>query len=111
MKLNYSFGTKPKSTTLLKLKKLDLEIKNESFTEDKKYLSNNNIFFRNAKLNSSFQIENNLIIINSKDSKIVNNNLEYYGQAYLDPFDLKLKVDIQKLNLMKFLISGFTFIK
>jgi len=111
LKWNFKFGGEPQSTTLIKLKKLDLEIRNDSFFEDKKYLSNNNIFFRNAKLNSNFQIENNLINFNSKDSKIVNNNLKYKGKAYLDPFDLALEIDIEKLDLIKFLTSGFAFIK
>ena len=96
---------------MIKLKKLDLEIKNKSFIKDKKYLAKNNIFFRNAKLYSNFQIQNNLISFNSEDSKIVNNNLDYKGEIYLDPFEMKLEINLDKLNLIKFLTSSFTFIK
>jgi len=111
LKWNKNFEKKAKSVTLIKLKKLDLEIKNESFIKDKKYLASNNIFFRNAKLNSNFQIKNNLISFNSKDSKIVNNNLDYNGKIYLEPFDMKLEINLDKLNLIKFLTSSFAFIK
>ena len=51
---NKNFKKDAKSVTLIKLKKLDLEIKNKSFIKDKKYLSKNNIFFRNIKLYSNF---------------------------------------------------------
>ena len=106
-----NFEKDAKSVTLIKLKKLDLEIKNKSFIKDKKYLAKNNIFFRNAKLYSNFQIQNNLISFNSEDSKIVNNNLDYNGEIYLEPFDMKLEINLDKLNLIKFLTSSFAFIK
>ena len=108
---NKNFEKETKSVTLIKLKKLDLEIKNESFIKDKKYLSKNNIFFRNSKLYSNFQIQNNLISFNSKNSKIINNNLDYKGEIYLNPFDAKLEINLDKLNLIKFLTSSFIFIK
>ena len=108
---NKNFEKDAKSVTLIKLKKLDLEIKNKSFIKDKKYLSKNNIFFRNAKLYSNLQIQNNLISFNSEDSKIVNNNLDYNGEIYLEPFDMKLEINLDKLNLIKFLTSSFAFIK
>ena len=111
LKWNKNFEKKAKSVTLIKLKKLDLEIKNESFIEDKKYSASNNIFFRNAKLHSNFQIQNNLISFNSEDSKIVNNNLDYRGEIYLDPFDITLEINLDKLNIIKFLTSSFVFIK
>ena len=108
---NKNFEKDVKSVTLIKLKKLNLKIKNKSFIKDKKYLAKNNIFFRNAKLYSNFQIQNNLISFNSEDSKIVNNNLDYNGEIYLEPFDMKLEINLDKLNLIKFLTSSFAFIK
>ena len=106
-----NFETKTKSVTSINLKKLDLEIKNESFIKDKKYLVSNSIFFRNSKLYSDIQIHDNLISFNSRGSKIVNNNLDYKGEINLDPFDLKLEINLDKLNLIKFLTSSFDFIK
>jgi hypothetical protein len=106
-----NFETKTKSVTLINLKKLDLEIENESFIKDKKYLSSNSIFFRNSKLYSDIQIHDNLIIFNSRRPKIVNNNLDYKGEINLDPFDVKLEINLDKLNLIKFLTSSFDFIK
>tara|TARA_Y100000590_G_scaffold210099_1_gene238021 strand:+ start:851 stop:2452 length:1602 start_codon:yes stop_codon:yes gene_type:complete len=106
-----NFGENNKSVTLIKLKKLDLEMKNESFIEDKKYSSKINIFFRNTKLNSNFQIKNNLISFNSEDSKLVNNNLDYNGKIYLEPFDMKLEINLDKLNLIKLLTSSSAFLK
>ena len=111
IKWNKNFEKDAKSVTLIKLKKLDLEIKNKSFIKDKKYFARNNIFFRNAKLYSNFKIQNNLISFNSEDSKIVNNNLDYNGEIYLEPFDMKLEINLDKLNLIKFLTSSFAFIK
>ena len=108
---NKNFEKDAKSVTLIKLKKLNLEIKNKSFINDKKYLAKNNIFFRNAKLYSNFQIQNNLISFNSEDSKIVNNNLDYNGEIDFNPFDLKLEINLDKFNLIKFLTSSLGFIK
>ena len=75
------------------------------------FSAKNNIFFRNAKLYSNFQIQNNLISFNSEDSKIVNSNLDYRGEIYLDPFDITLEINLDKLNIIKFLTSSFVFIK
>ena len=96
---------------MVELKKLDLEIQNESLIKDKKYSAKNNIFFRNSKLSSNFQILNNSISFNSENSKIVNNNLDYNGEIYLEPLDVKLEINLDKLNLIKFLTSSFAFIK
>ena len=106
-----NFTNEKKSVTLLKFKKLDLKIKNKSLIKDKKYIAKNSIFFRNAKLHSNFQIENNIIRFKSEDSKIVNSNLDYNGQIDIDPFHLKLEINLDKLNIIKFLISSFNFIK
>ena len=106
-----NFKNEINSVTLIKLKKLDLEIKNKSLIKDNKYIAKNNIFFRNAKLYSNFQIQNNIISFKSQDSKIVNSNLDYNGQIDIDPFYTKLEINLDKLNLIKFLISSFDFIK
>ena len=111
LKWNKNFEKKAKSLTLVELKRLDLEIQNESLIKDKKYSAKNNIFFRNSKLYSNFEILNNSISFNSKNSKIVNNNLDYKGEISLNPFDIKLKINLDKLNLIKFLTSSFVFIK
>ena len=111
LKWNKNFEKKSKSVTLVKLKKLDLEIQNESLIKDKKYFVKNNIFFRNFKLYSNFQILNNSISFNSENSKIVNNNLDYRGEISLKPFDIKLEINLDKLNLIKFLTSSFVFVK
>ena len=105
------FKNETKSVTLIKLKKLDLEIKNKSLIKDKKYIGKNTIYFRNAKLHSNFQIQNNIIRFKSKDSKIVNSDLDYNGQVDIDPFYTKLEINLEKLNLIKFLISSFDFVK
>ena len=106
-----NFENKTKSVTLIKLKKLDLEIINKSLIEDKKYIAKNSIFFRNAKLHSNFQIQNNIIRFKSENSKIVNSNLDYSGQIDIDPSHIKLEINLDNLNLIKFLISSFDFIK
>ena len=111
LKWNKSFEKDAKSITLIKLKKLDLEIKNESLSKDKKYLAKNAIFFRNAKLYTNFQIQNNLININSENSKLINNKLNYNGEVYLDPFDVKVEINLDKLNLIKFLTLSLNFVK
>jgi hypothetical protein len=111
LKWHKNFETKAKSVTSINLKKLDLEIENESFIKDKKYLVSNSIFFRNSKLYSDIQIHDNLISFISRKPKIVNNNLDYKGEINLDPFDVKLKINLDKLNLIKFLTSSFDFIK
>jgi len=106
-----NFEIKAKSVTSINLKKLDLKIENESFIKDKKYLISNSIFFRNYKLYSDIQVNDKSISFNSRETKIVNNNLDYKGEINLDPFDLKLEVNLDKLNLIKFLTSSFDFIK
>ena len=106
-----NFESDIKSITSIKLKKLDLEIKNRSLIKGQKYLAKNSIFFRNAKLNSNFEIQDNIIVFKSEDSKIVNSNLDYNGLIDIDPFYIKLEINLDKLNLIKFLISSFDFIK
>ena len=106
-----NFENETKSVTLIKLKKLDLEIKNKSLIKDKKYIAKNTILFRNTVLHSNFEIQNNIIKFKSEDSKIVNSNLDYNGQIDVDPFYIKLDVNLDKLNVIKFLTSSFDFIK
>ena len=96
MAWNKNFEKEAKSFTLINLKKLDLEIQNESFVKDKKYLAKNNIFFRNSKLYSNFQIQNDLISFNSQNSKIINNNLKYMGEIYKIRFTITFYSNIKK---------------
>jgi len=92
-----------KNTTLLNGKKLKFIFKNTSVKEGKITNGLNELSVLNSKFESEYKLENKSILFKSKNSQLINNNIDYKGELNLHPFHLFLDVDLDKLNLIKLL--------
>ena len=66
------------------------------FNNDEDNLNNgsNIISFLNSKIKTDYKIEDDILIFNSSNSKIKNSEIDYKGELSIDPFDLKLDINI-----------------
>jgi hypothetical protein len=103
---NKNFENGIKNKTIIELNKLNLKMKNESTTEEKKYLGKNQTIISGLKLIFSYEIENDLITLKSNNSEFLNYNVEYNGTIKVKPFDLRLNINSKKFNFNKFKIIG-----
>ena len=83
-----NFENKISAETVLKLKKLRLEMKNVSSNENEVYSANNTLRVGNTKLFSGYKIDNYVITIFSQGTNLVNSDTSYKGKINLNPFDL-----------------------
>jgi len=108
----YSYKNK---TININAKKLNLNIFNESQKINKDLTSGENIItILNSKIYSKYDAKENLIIFESKDSKVKNFKVNYEGQLSINPFDLKFEMKIDDYDLSKLLNPNtilFEFIK
>jgi len=105
---------------LLELEKLNFKTQNESSFKDGKYIAKNESIIGGVKLLSDYQIQNNLMTIVSSNFELIKKdikyedvkyteNIKYNGVAKFDPFDLKLNIDLEQINLGKLLINSYIF--
>ncbi len=87
--------------TKVRLNPLKLSLLNKSKGGDK--IKNLKINFKRSKLNTDYFLEEDSVIIKSKNSFLGTNKFEYNGKINLDPFDFQIESKIQKLNLKKVL--------
>jgi hypothetical protein len=66
----------------------------------------NIISFLNSKINTSYKIENDIVMFNSINSKINNSKLDYDGKISINPFDLNFDVNLDNYDLRKFFNSN-----
>jgi hypothetical protein len=102
-----------------KSKPLKLNISNISTKENKIISGKNNILLSRSKINTKYNIKENLIIFKSDNSRIDNSQLKYTGELSTKPFDLFLKIylDDYKISklfninpiLIEFIKSGLLF--
>ena len=104
-----NFQGKTQLTSLLNIKKLKLSMKNVSTPENEIYTAQNNIILRNSKFFSNYKIENNLISFDSKNSRLSNSSLDYKGKINLNPFDLIIDLNLEKINLKNLVKSSQNF--
>ncbi len=93
--------TKAKMNSL-KLKILNISKKKEKF-------KNLKIDFRRSKLNTNYSLKEKSILLESKNSYIGANKLDYVGKINLEPFDFKINTKIDRFNLKKFLPNKIIF--
>ena len=55
----------------------------------------------NAKLNHKYKIEKNSLILESSNSNLLNNNIQYNGEINFKPFFLFFNIELEKINLLK----------
>jgi len=104
-----NFKNKINTVTVLKLKKLRLKIKNVSSNENGIYLGNNTLIVGNNKLLSNYKIENDIITVLSQDTNLINNNMNYKAKINTSPFYLKLDINLNKIDINKFLDTNSIF--
>ncbi len=105
LKWTKDFKNKKESIMNLKINDLNLEMKNINSDFNQNDLLYNVIKIGNTKLETEYKILQNKLEFKSDSSKIYNGNLSYEGEIFLNPFDLKLFLDIEKLDLKKSLIT------
>ena len=92
-----------KKTTLIEFKKLNLKIKNISSSNQKKYKAKNQMFIAGEKLIFDYEIAENFINFNSSNLELKKNEVEYFGKIKLDPFNFKIDIIFNQLDLKKFI--------
>ena len=102
-----NFETDHRSEFSMELKKLMLDINNISISNNNQTKSRKNIIsIGNAKFITDYKVEEDALLLNSKDSKLINNQIKYDGEVYLNPFDFNLNVYLEKLNIDKLITSN-----
>jgi len=101
LKWTRNFSGEINRTTLLELKKLNLKIKNISFVGSEKYSAESQISVIGKKLFFDYMIENNLISFFSTNLELVSQEAEYAGTIKLNPFNFKIDINLNELDLRK----------
>ena len=89
-----------------KVNALKLNIFNESLKKNNSISGKNIISFLNSTINTRYNIKEKLIIFNSESSKAENSRLNYSGDLSINPFDLNLKVNLDKFKISKIFNSN-----
>ena len=97
-KWNKNFVNEKKSQTFFKIKKLLFNLHNTRNLENEKYTSLNKINIRNLKLLSKIEIVDKSIIFKSQDTTNQIKKLDYTGHVNLDPFELKLNINLKEID-------------
>ena len=83
---------------------LKLKIFNQSNKKNKSLISGKNIIsFLNSTINTKYNIEENLIIFESEDSRLNKSKINYSGKFSINPFDLNLGIDLGNHKISKIL--------
>ncbi len=85
--------------TKVRFNPLKLQILNKSKTNEK--IRNLKINFKRSKFITNYFLEEDMIMIESNNSFLGTNKFNYKGKINLDPFDFKIKSNIQKLDVKK----------
>jgi hypothetical protein len=94
--LNKKFQPSGNKSININAKKLKLNIFNESSNKIKNLINGSNIItFLNSKIYTQYNVKKNLINFKSGNSKIKNSKIYYKGQLSINPFDLKIDVNLE----------------
>jgi hypothetical protein len=88
-----------KIDTKIVLDKLKFKSKNVSLKKNQQIKGLNKTSIENSTLTSRYSLKNNKLSFNSEKSFLQNNKITYNGQANLDPFDLTLDINLEKIEL------------
>ena len=75
-------------------KPLQLNIYNKSIIKKKVTTGKNNISFLKSSIHTKYNIKKKLIIFKSDNSRLNNSQINYDGEISINPFDLKLNVNL-----------------
>ena len=90
----------------MNMNKLNLEMKNISDETNQFYTAVNELVIKNSKFITNYSKKDSLVTISSKDSKLGFSNLDYKGMINLDPFDFSFDINLEKLDLYRFIFSN-----
>ena len=80
-------------------KPLQLNIYNKSFIKKKVTSGENNISFLQSTINTKYKIKEKLIIFKSDNSRLNNSQVNYDGEISINPFDLKLNINLDDYKI------------
>ena len=83
----------------LNLSQLQLNIYNKSIKKNQIISGENNISFLNSKINTKYNIEDRLIFFKSDNSKLNTSQVNYDGEISINPFDLKLNINLDDYEI------------
>jgi len=102
LNINKNFLPLMSKKTNLEVKKLKLNIFNESFKKLNNYTIGKNIIsILNTKIQTKYNIKKNLVTFELDNSQIKNSKMNYKGRISIKPFDLRLHIDLKEYNLSK----------
>jgi hypothetical protein len=83
-------------------KKLKLNIFNESEKKENNNINGKNIFsFLENTFRTNYKLEDNTIIFESGNSRILNSKINYNGKLSINPFDLNLNINLGNYKISK----------
>ena len=98
------FKIKKKTITDIELEELKLTMKDINSYSNKENYSLNFLNIAGTRLNSEYKVLKDKINFKSDNSKIFKNDLSYNGEMFFNPFELKLSINLKKLDLKQSLI-------
>ena len=83
-------------------KSLKLKFFNETNKENQNYIDGKNVIsFLNSTINTTYNINEKLVIFKSGNSRINNSKVNYNGKLSINPFDLNLNIDLGNYKISK----------
>ena len=100
---NKKFNSLNKEEINITAKRLKLGILNiHNPGEKNESKGENTILLSNSKIITNYKRENDIMIFNSTNSRIKNSKISYKGEVSINPFDLKLNINLGNYDLNKF---------
>ena len=94
-------------------KKIKFNFLDKSIRKTKDFITGINVTsIHNSKIYTNYNIDKNIILLNSKNSKnskIKNSKMDYSGKLSLKPFDLNMDINLEKLEFSKIFNSNSVF--
>jgi hypothetical protein len=84
---------------LIESKKYKIKLKNKTTYKEKNINGLNNLSILNSKLITKYNFKDNFLSFKSLNSQISNNKINYNGELNLDPFNLILDINSEKIDL------------
>ena len=88
-----------KNNFLIESKKYKIKLKNKTKNKEKNINGLNNLSILNSKLITKYNFKDNFLSFKSLNSQISNNKINYNGELNLDPFNLILDINSEKIDL------------
>ena len=84
-------------------KPLKLNISNKSSIKNNLTSGENNISFFESTINTIYNVEDELIIFKSDNSRMDNSQISYNGELSINPFDLNFNINLENYKISKLL--------